>query len=390
MAQGAPTIVIGLGAMGSATVYHLAKRRHPILGIDQFRPPHSHGSTHGETRVTRQAIGEGEHYSPFAIRSHELWREIEREAGRELLTLTGVLVISSAGGAATMHVAGFLETTVAAAKRYRIPHELLSAAEIRRRFPAFNVDPEEVGYFEPGAGYVRPEACVAAQLALAERHGAELHYGEKVLDVGQAGARVTVRTDQATYSAERVILSAGPWLPELLGGVHARPFSVTRQVLYWFAPRESIAPFLPGRFPVFIWEPCHATQALYGFPAIAGPADGVKLAPGAYGEATTAAAAAPPVDERSVRTMYETLVAPCLPDLSSRCLKAVTCLYTVTPDARFVIDRHPDYDRVLIVSPCSGHGFKHSTAIGEAVAELVTEGRSRLDLSPFRLGRFVY
>jgi sarcosine oxidase len=375
--------------MGSATVYHLAKRGHAVLGIDQFRPPHPHGSTHGETRVTRQAIGEGEHYSPFAIRSHELWREIEREAGRELLTLTGVLVISSGGGAATMHVAGFLETTVAAARRYGIPHELLSAAEIRRRFPAFNVDALEVGYFEPGAGYVRPEACVAAQLALAERYGAELHYGEKVLQVGQDGARATVRTDHSTYSAERVILSAGPWLSELLGGVHARPFSVTRQVLYWFAPRQSIAPFLPEHFPVFIWEPRHADEALYGFPAIDGPAGGVKVASGAYGEATTAAGGSRPVEERDVRRMYETLVAPCLPDLSGRCLQALTCLYTVTPDAGFVIDRHPEYDRVLIVSPCSGHGFKHSTAIGEAVAELVTEGRSRLDLSPFGLGRFV-
>jgi len=386
--------VIGLGAMGSATVYHLAKRRHPVLGIDRFRPPHAHGSTHGETRITRRAIGEGEHYSPFAIRSHELWREIEREIGRELLTPTGLLVISSAGGAATMHVAGFLETTVAAAGRYGIPHELLSAADIRRRYPAFNVEPEEVGYFEPGAGYLRPEACVAAQLELAERHGAELHYGETVLRVEQHGARVTVRTDRATYQAAQVILSAGPWLPDLLGGpeppdkIRAWPFSVTRQVLYWFAPRESIDPFLPERFPAFIWEPRHAAEALYGFPAIDGPAGGVKVASGAYGEPTTPDAVERAVDQRSIERMYQTLVAPCLPGLSGRCLKALTCLYTLTPDAGFVIDRHPDYDRVLIVSPCSGHGFKHSAAIGEAVAELVTEGRSRLDLSPFRLARF--
>jgi sarcosine oxidase len=388
MTQTRHTLVIGLGAMGSAAAYHLAKRRHPVLGIDRYRPPHPHGSTHGETRITREAIGEGQHYSPFAIRSHELWREIEREIGRELLTPTGLLVISSAGGSATMHVPGFLETTVAAARRYGIPHELLSAADIRKRCPAFNVDPEEVGYFEPGAGYLRPEACVAAQLELAERYGAELHYGEKVLQVEQAGARVVVRTDRATYIAEHVILSAGPWLPELLGGGRAGPFSVTRQVLYWFAPRESVAPFLPERFPVFIWEPRHAAEALYGFPAIDGPAGGVKVASGAYGETTTPDTVEPPVDERSIERMYETLVAPCLPDLSGRCLKALTCLYTVTPDAGFVIDRHPDHDRVLIVSPCSGHGFKHSTAIGEAVAELVTEGDSRLDLSPFRLARF--
>jgi sarcosine oxidase len=388
MTRDTHTLVIGLGAMGSAAIYQLAKRRRPVLGIDQFRPPHSLGSTHGETRITRQAIGEGEHYSPFAIRSHELWREIERETGRELLAPTGLLVISSPGGAAAMHVAGFLETTVAAARRYGIPHELLSAADIRRRFPAFNVDAEEVGYFEPGAGYVRPEACVAAQLELAERHGAELHYGEKVLQVGQQGTRATVRTDRATYTADQVILSAGPWLPELLGDGHAWPFSVTRQVLYWFAPKDSIEPFLPERFPVFIWEPRRAAEAFYGFPAIDGPAGGVKVASGEYGQATTPETVERPVDERSMDTMYEALIAPSLPGLSRRCLKALTCLYTVTPDAGFVIDRHPGYDRVLIVSPCSGHGFKHSAAIGEAVAEVVTEGRSRLDLRPFRLGRF--
>jgi sarcosine oxidase len=159
-------------------------------------------------------------------------------------------------------------------------------------------------------------------------------------------------------------------------------------VLYWFAPKDSIEPFLPERFPVFIWEPRRAAEAFYGFPAIDGPAGGVKVASGEYGQATTPETVERPVDERSMDTMYEALIAPSLPGLSRRCLKALTCLYTVTPDAGFVIDRHPGYDRVLIVSPCSGHGFKHSAAIGEAVAEVVTEGRSRLDLRPFRLGRF--
>lgn len=388
MATRVGTLVVGLGAKGSATVYQLAKRGHAVLGIDQFAPPHPHGSTHGQTRVTRQAIGEGEHYSPFAIRSHELWREIEREANVELLTVTGLLVISSGTGSATVHVADFLATTVTAAKRYGVPHELLSPGEIRRRFPAFNVHDEESGYFEPGAGYLRAEACVAAQLALAERHGAVLHRGEKVLSVRQKGSQVTVRTDRASYSAEQVVLSTGPWLPELLSPEHAGIFSVTRQVLYWFAPKKSIEPFLPERFPVFIWEPHGGPQGLYGFPAVDGPTGGVKVAPAGYGESTTATKGSPPVTDEEIEAVYQSLVAPCLPDLSSRCLKTVTCLYTVTPDAGFVIDRHPAYDRVLLVSPCSGHGFKHSAAIGEAVAELVTDGASRLDLSSFSLRRF--
>lgn len=388
MARHVQTLVIGLGAMGSATVYQLAKHGHSVLGVDQFAPPHAHGSTHGDTRVTRQAIGEGEHYTPFAIRSHELWREIEQEAGCELLTLAGLLVISSTAGLATVHVADFLATTMSAARRYRIPHELLSAADIRKRFPSFNVGEQEVGYFEPGAGYVRPEACVAAQLGLAERHGAMLHRGEKVLSFRQQGERVMVRTEVGSYVAEQVIVSAGPWLPELLAPELAGNFAVTRQVLYWFAPRNAITSFLPERFPVFIWEPAGAAEAIYGFPAINGPQGGVKIAPAAYGEPATASKGSRPVTDEEVAAVYGRLIGPYLPDLSPTCLKAVTCLYTVTADAGFVIDRHPDYDRVLLVSPCSGHGFKHSAAIGEAVAELVTEGASRMDLSHFRLDRF--
>jgi sarcosine oxidase len=381
------TIVIGLGAMGSATVYQLAKRGRPVLGIDQFAPPHARGSTHGETRITRQAIGEGEHYSPFAIRSHELWREIEHDAECQLLTLTGGLIISSGAGIANMHVPDFLATTLAAAKRYNIPHELLSAAEIRTRFPAFNVRDEEAGYFEPSAGFLRPEDCVAAQLGLAERYGATLHRSEKVVAIRQDRAHVMVRTDATTYVAEHVILTTGPWIPDFVGPERASLFSVTRQVLYWFAPTEVVTPFLPGRFPVFIWEPHGGTQAIYGFPAIP-PVGGIKIASGAYGERTTAAIGSRAVTVEETTAMYQQLVAPCFPGLSPRCLKTVSCLYTVTPDAGFVIDRHPEYHQVLLVSPCSGHGFKHSAAIGEAVAELVANGASRLDVSRFGIGRF--
>ncbi len=388
MIQTVPTIVVGLGAMGSATVYQLAKRGHPVVGLDQFDPPHNRGSTHGETRVTRRAIGEGAHLSPFAMRSHEIWREIEAATGRDLLTLTGLLVISSESNVATVHVPEFLSTTVAAAKTYGIPHETLDASDIRRRFPAFNVRADESGYYEPGAGFVRPEACIAAQLALARQHGADIYPGVKVLALEQRGSGVAVRTETATWHAEQVILTVGPWLPELLSREHGRVFSITRQVLYWFAPKASIEPFLPGRFPVFIWEPAWSTEGIYGFPGIDRLEGGVKVAPANYGEPTVASEGSRPVTGEEISAVFEHLVGPCLPDLSPRCIQATTCLYTVTPDAGFVIDRHPEIPGVLLVSPCSGHGFKHSAAIGESVAEAVAEGRSRLDLSPFRLSRF--
>jgi sarcosine oxidase len=379
-------IVLGLGAVGSAAIYQLARRGIATLGIDQFAPPHALGSTHGETRITRQAIGEGAEYTPLAQRSHALWREIERESGAQLLTITGGLFISSATRCADVHVASFFATTLAAAQRYGIRHEVLDASEIRRRFPAFNVSDTEQGYFEEEAGFLRPEACVSAQLGLAQRHGAVVHMGERVLELREEGGRCWVSSDRARYSAGQVILAAGPWLPQLVPSL-AATFRVTRQITCWFEPHASIEPFLPDRFPVFIWEPQQAREALYGFPALHGGAGGVKIASAQYGEATTAESVRRQIGQEECAALHETAVASCFPLLSERCIKAQSCLYTVTRDSGFVIDRCPPFDRVILASACSGHGFKHSAALGEALAELAAHGRSNLDLSPFRLSR---
>ena len=380
------TIVAGLGAAGSATTYQLAKRGARVLGIDRFSPPHAHGSSHGETRITRLAIGEGAHYTPLAMRSHEIWREIEQATDRELLVQTGGLIISGQTSTAAMHVRGFFDNTVLAARKHAIPHELLDASAIRRRFPAFNVRDGDVGYYEPSAGYLRPEACVDAQLLLAENHGAELKRNETILGFENQPEGVLVHTSTDTYRARTVVLSVGPWLPAFLDPSHVHLFKVTRQVLFWFEPRAALEIFQAPRFPVYIWEPQNATQAVYGFPALDG--DGVKIASGAYGSPVTPEDANREVSAGEIDTMYREVVQPQFPNLSATCAKAVTCLYTVTPDAGFVIDRSTHNPNVLIVSACSGHGFKHSAAIGEAIAELILNGRSRFDLSPFRLSRF--
>jgi sarcosine oxidase len=382
------TIVLGLGAMGSATVHQLSRKGHRVLGIDQYAPPHAHGSTHGDTRITRLAIGEGEQYTPLALRSHELWREIERQTGSRLLTTQGLLIISSPVRTAFTHVEAFYENTVGAAKKYGIPHELLDAQEIRRRFPQFRVRDDEVGYFEMDAGFLRPEECVRAQLGLAQRHGAQIHTGEKVLGFDASPTSVRVTTDRGTYSAGRLIVTAGPWLPGFLGERWSRYFKISRQVLSWFDIEAATAAFLPERFPLFIWELQTAAQAIYGFPAIDGPHGGLKIATEQFQSETTPDTVDRKVAEHEIRAIYETYVAPNLYGVSGKCLRAVTCLYTVTPDFGFVIDTHPDFERVLIVSPCSGHGFKHSPAIGEALAEVIIDGVSRLDLSRFTIKRF--
>jgi sarcosine oxidase len=380
-------IVLGLGAMGSAALYQLAKRGGKVLGIDRFSPPHALGSTHGDTRITRQAIGEGEQYTPLVLRSNEIWREIEGRTAAELLTVTGGLVISSAAPHALCHVPGFFDNTVAAARKFGIEHELLDAAQVRARFPQFAVRDNEFAYFEPGAGFLRPETCVAAQLSLAEVHGAAIRREEQVLRFSETGSGVKVETDRGTYRANRLVVTAGPWIAGVLDHACARHFSVTRQVLHWFQVRAPIERYEAGRFPVFIWELQASRQGIYGFPAIDGAGGGVKVASEQNEKRTTPEAVVREVAELESRVMYDTLVAGNLPDLAPDCVRSVACLYTTTPDGHFVIDRHPEMASVIIASPCSGHGFKHSAAIGESLAELALQGGSTLDLGAFTFSR---
>ena len=381
-------LVLGLGAMGSATACQLAKRGVKVLGIDRFAPPHSFGSSHGDTRMTRLAIGEGAHYTPLAVRSHEIWRAIEQETGRDLLTVTGGLMISSRARTSRLHVDNFFGNTLAAARHFGIPHRILHASDIRRQFPQFEVRIGELAYFEPDAGYLRPEACIAAQLDLARHHGGEIHANETALGFETRGQEIRLTTNRSVYAGERLVLAAGPWLPELLEAQYAAPFKIYRQVLYWFAVEGPIAPFLPENFPVFIWELQGSGQAIYGFPAIDGELGGVKIATEQYETTTALETMRREVSANEIATMHANSVAPYLPKLDSLCVKAVPCLYTATQDSGFVIDTHPESERVTIVSPCSGHGFKHSAAIGEAVAERIVDGTSRLDLSVFKLERY--
>jgi sarcosine oxidase len=381
-------IVIGLGAVGSAAAYQLSKRGARLLGIDQYSPPHALGSSHGDTRITRLAIGEGEQYTPLVIRSNEIWREIEAATGVELMTRTGGLWISSSARQAQTHVANFFENTLAAARRFDIRHELLDARVIRERFPQFNVADNEIGYYEPGAGFLRPEACVGAQLSLAERQGAELRRNERVREFSSADGMARVKTDRGQYQARQLIVSAGAWLPGFLELDLSRHFTVSRQVLYWFELNAPLERFSAPGFPAWIWELQDRRKVIYGFPAIDGPSGGLKVATEQYVESTTPETVVREVSADEKREMYEKLVAPYLPDLGPKCVKAVSCLYTATPDFHFVIDRHPEKPNVIVASPCSGHGFKHSAAVGEVLAQMALDGRSAMAIDGFAFERF--
>jgi sarcosine oxidase len=379
--------VVGLGAMGSASVYQLARRGVRVIGLDRWAPPHDRGSTHGESRITRQAVAEGDEYVPFVRRSHEIWRELEAETDQSLLAQTGGLFLGRETGTTARHhgQADFVRRTIAVAERHGIAHEVLNAAEIRTRFPQFRLVGDEVGYYEPGAGALRPERCVAAHLARARAHGATVRTGETVLRIGTTGLDVEVTTDVATYTAGAAIVTTGAWLPGLLGAPFDKLLTIHRQVLYWFEP-NNLAPFGPARFPVFIW--IHGDgdgDYFYGLPLFS---DAIKLATEQYVETVHPDRVRRDVSPAEIATMYAAHVRDRMVGVSGRCARTEVCLYTTTPDSRFIVDRHPESERVIVASPCSGHGFKHSAALGEALAELATSGQSQLDVTPFSLARF--
>lgn len=382
------TIVIGLGAMGSAALHQLAKAGQRVLGIDQFAPPHRLGSSHGETRITRLACGEGPEYTQFAQRSHQIWRELEAQTGKSLLMQNGFLAISGEGPRAANHEnPDFLKTTIEAAERAGIAHELLADAEVRRRHPAFNVLNGDRAYFEPEAGYVIPEECIAAQLQQAIALRAEIRSNETVKGFTSSGGSAKVSTERGDHTADKIIIAAGAWLPGLLPPQQPELFTVRRQVLYWFKlkPDVPLQNYRPDKFPVYIWQ-LPARQAIYGFPWTGEGAPTIKIATEQYDTSTTPHTLDRTVTPAETRAMYDEYVAPYFPGASSECDRSAVCMYTCVDKARFIIDELPGDPRVIVASPCSGHGFKHSAAIGEALADLAINGKQdarKFDLSKF-------
>lgn len=371
-------IVVGLGGMGSAAAYHLAGRGKKVLGLEKHTPAHDRGSSHGESRIIRQAYLEGAEYVPLLLRAYELWEKLERESGARLMTPTGGLMIGSPESAA---VAG----STRSAREHGLPHEVLDAWEIRRRFPAFVPSPGTVALFEERAGFLHPEASVKAHLDLAARRGADLRFEEPVTSWEATPSGVRVETDRGVYEAGRLVISPGAWAPGLLEDL-ALPLAVERQVMFWFEPREHPELFSPGRFPIFIWEP-EDGEVFYGIPdGLYG--GGVKAAfHHVGGQICTPETLDREVGEGEVSRIRER-IAEHMPMLAGRCIEARACMYTNTPDHHFVISTHPEHPRVSVACGFSGHGFKFCAVVGEILADLATEGETRhpIDLfSPVRL-----
>jgi sarcosine oxidase len=381
--EGFDLIVVGLGAVGSAAVCQAAMRGSRVLGIDRFEPPHAFGSSHGETRITRQAVGEGAQFVPLVLRANVLWRALEEATGERLLVQNGGLILRD-GPETSGAGAAFYQRTVDCARRFAIEHQILSPAAIQERFPQFALQPGGEGYLEPGAGYLMPERCISAQLRVAARHGAELRTGEIVTGIITDGAGVGVQTNRSRYSSAGVVLTPGPWMADwarTICGLEPAHFAVYRQTLYWFALKQADARFSAEQMPIFLWSSPQVEKGFYGFPSL----DGVSLKMATEQFVTSSAAGDGPAavaPEQALR-FYDEYVGVTLRGVSSRCLRTVTCFYTVVPDHGFLIDHGVDSERVWFASACSGHGFKHSAAVGEALAQKALGEAPVVDLLPF-------
>ena len=371
----ADVIIAGLGAMGSQAAAELAGRGLRVLAFDRLAPPHAEGSSHGRSRIIRQAYFEHPLYVPLVLRAYELWAELERKSGRRLLTETGGLMI---GPADSTLVAGARRS----AETHGLPHEMLDAADLRRRFPAFRVATDTVALHEPRAGVLDPEGSITAALDLARASGADLRLNEPIDSWEPVAGGVAVRTASGRYRARRLVLAAGPWIGGLLG--RHLPLEVERQVAFWFSPARRPELVVPRKFPIWIWEWEPGHQA-YGFPDAG---DGVKVARHHDGGHTDIAQLERRVFEAEVRDI-RALVGRLLPDAAGELRASSVCCYTDAPDGHFVVGPLPGIPEVLVVSPCSGHGFKFAPVIAEIVADAVTGAPAAFDLGPFAVDRLV-
>jgi sarcosine oxidase len=368
-------VVVGLGATGAAALHRLARRGVRVLGIERLTPGHDQGSSHGESRIIRLGYFEHPSYVPLLRRSYALWRELEAEANAKLLHITGIVEIGPPGGEV---VSG----TLAASRLHDLPHQVMNAAETMRRFPAFKIPHDYLGVFQPDGGFIAAEAAMAAMLAQARATGAEVQTNVAVRSVTPRHNGVRIETGAGLIEARNAIVAAGPWLSTLMPDLPA-PLRVTREVMAWFEPRNP-APFLSGPFPVFLLESPLGQH--YGFPPWRGGL--LKIAKHHHRNETVD----PDHVDRVVSAEDEALIRPAvgqyIPAAAGALRFAKTCLYTMTPDRDFLIDRLPGEPNIVVASPCSGHGFKFAPVVGEILADLTTEGGTGHDISRFRLNRF--
>ncbi len=369
-------IVIGVGGMGSAALFELARRGRRVLGLEQFEPGHDRGSSHGQTRIIRTAYYEHPAYVPLVRRAFERWYDLEQRQGRHLLTECGLL---SVGLPDTEVIRGVR----ASAAEHRLPVEALSADDLRRRFPQFRFGHEYVGLLEQSAGFLYVEECVLAHVREAQNLGAVVRTREPVLSWQADQGGVTVRTHTGHYSAAKLVITAGPWAGRLLAAWGNR-LTVMRQVVLWCGTRDD-RQFRRSVFPLFVAET--PGGIFYGFPVL-DAAEGMKTAQH-YGapelrDPEEIDRTIRPQDEETIRRFHREH----LPAVDGPVRRASVCIYTLTPDRHFLIDLHPEHPNVVLAAGFSGHGFKFASVVGEILADLAENGRTELPIEMFQRSRF--
>lgn len=364
--------------MGSAAVYELAKRGLRVVGLEAFTPAHQLGSSGGLSRIIRLAYFEHPAYVPLLRAAWAGWHGLMTQTGAHLLLRTGGLYAGRRGS-------DVLEGALRSAQEHDLPHELLDASEVASRFPALRLDADMQALHEPLAGLLYPERCIETHLELARAAGAELHFEQRVTGWQSTtdGSALRISTETGEYTANRLIIAAGAWLPQLTPEL-SLPLTVERNVLFWFDPATSPEQLAPDRLPVYIVE-LDDEHAFYGFPLL--PGQGVKIARHHGGQPTS-----PDDLDRQVSAADEAPVREFaqryLPAAAGPRRDARVCMYTNTPDQNFIIDIHPADPRVVICSPCSGHGFKFSNVIGSIAADLAVDGATQHDIGFLSLTRF--
>ncbi len=363
--------VIGLGAMGAATLYELAARGRRVVGIDRFEPGHRHGSSHGESRLIRLAYSEDPAYVPLLRLAYRNWRRLEVLTGERILNITGIL---EAGYPSSPMVAASLRSAL----EHRLAHEVLSPAQVAARFPAFELPAGWDCAFQPDAGFLEPEKAIGLYLKAAAGLGAVTRTHTQVIHIQPSGDHVVVcLEDGERIEAGRAVIAAGAWIGDL-APILAPHLRLTRQVLVWFEPNRPEL-VTPDRFPVFMLET--AADVIYGVPDFRG--SGVKAASHhACGDLASADSGRPDADAADVERVHKVLRA-LIPAAAGRPCRTETCLYTRSPDEHFIIGLHPDAPQIVLASPCSGHGFKFASLIGEILADLATTGSTDMPIGLF-------
>ncbi len=370
-------LVVGLGAVGSATVFELATRGARVVGVDAFAPPHTLGSTHGRSRIIREAYFEHPSYVPLVQRAFARWSALERASGLTLYRQTGGLSI---GAPSCDLVTGVIRS----AAEHGLDIEVLTRDALTARFPAFAPSDEMVGVFERNAGMLAPEECIRAFLKVASAHGAELRTGERVLEIQRVDSGFVATSEHGEIKAGRVVLCAGAWNRRLFESLDIDiPLIVTRQTMHWLERRGDASLRSPDRFPVALID--HGDERV--FYTMPDTGDGVKAAIHHEGVATS-----PDEVDRAIRASdtepVKELAARFIPAVTGPIVESVVCLYANTPDHDFAIGVPRAQPGVVVVSACSGHGFKFASAIGEAAAQLALELPVEVDLSHFTVDRF--